>query len=148
MEIWKDIPNYEGLYQISNYGNIKNIKRNRIKKLTINKDGYYITKLSKNNKKKIYLIHRLVADTFLIKNNYKSHKNENNININELVVNHKHENKLNNHVENLEWCTTKYNVLYSSNLQKGKTKKELINYLIKNNIDKKMIDDILNIIFL
>lgn len=105
-EIWKDIKGYEGLYQISNLGNVKslNYRNTRVKKnLTpkINKDGYLWVELRKNTIPKPLLVHRLVGMEFIPNpNNYPE-------------INHKDENKANNNVENLEWCTRTYNVLYS-----------------------------------
>lgn len=95
-EIWKDVPEYEGLYQVSNLGNIKNNK-NKIMKPFINNAGYCEIKLSKEKKKKHHRVHRLVAQTFL--NNYDK----------DLQVNHKDGNKLNNNIENLEMLTDKEN---------------------------------------
>ena len=117
-EEWRNITNYEELYQVSNLGNVKNIRRNKLKKLTLNKDGYYIVKLSKNNKKKVYLVHRLVAKEFIEnKNNYD-------------IVNHKDENKTNNKVDNLEWCTIKYNNNYGTRWIKNYLKKYINEVLI------------------
>ena len=96
-EVWKDIKGYEGLYQVSSLGKVKNLKYNKILKRTINKGGYMVVSLSKNNKSKKYYVHRLVAQTFI----------ENNI------VNHKNFNKLDNRVENLEWCSQEYNAMHS-----------------------------------
>lgn len=104
MEIWKDIPGYEGLYKINNNGTIISYGRKNqiIKKTCVSKNGYCRVVLSKNNKIKNYLIHRLVAETFIPNpNNYE-------------CVNHKDENKLNNNVENLEWCTFTYNINYGT----------------------------------
>jgi hypothetical protein len=146
-EIWKDIPKYEGLYQASNKGKIKNIKRNKIKKQTINKDGYYVVKLSKNNKKKVFLVHRLIAETFLDYQKFKyTEKDFNNVfDKKDLVINHKDENKLNNNVNNLEWCTNLYNVNYSSKKTKKRNiKEDLYNYMIKNNINNDVINIIMN----
>lgn len=148
-EIWKDIPNYIGLYQASSLGRIKNIKRDKIKKLTINQDGYYFIKLSKNNKKKVFLVHRLIAETFLDYNNFKYCENDLGkvYNKNNLVINHKDENKLNNNINNLEWCTNAYNIKYSFSKAKRKRKsikEKLYNYMIKNNIDKETINIIIN----
>lgn len=98
MEIWKDVENYEEYYQISNYGRIRNKKQKRILKPS-KSGGYYHISLRYGNKKE-FLIHRLVAEAFIPNPyNYK-------------YVNHKDENKFNNFVENLEWCTAKYNVTY------------------------------------
>lgn len=99
-EIWKDIEEYEGLYQISNFGNVKNKKNKKIKEAT-HYHGYKYVMLSKNKKQKKKYIHRLVAQAFIENpNNYKE-------------VNHKDGNKENNYIDNLEWCTRSYNVLHS-----------------------------------
>ena len=98
MELWKDITNYEEYYQISNLGRIKNKKQNRILKPS-KSGGYYHISLRYGQRKEC-LIHRLVAEAFI--------PNPHNLN----YVNHKDENKLNNSVNNLEWCTAKYNVAY------------------------------------
>lgn len=140
-EKWKDIPNYEGLYQISNLGNILNVKRNKIKKQTINKEGYYYVMLSKKGKKTYFLVHRLVAQVFLDKSKYKCVNKDDNV---ILVVNHKDENKLNNNLNNLEWCTNKYNVIYSN--KKNKINK-ILNYIENSDIPEKNKNDLLNIIF-
>lgn len=113
-EIWKPVKNYEGLYEISNYGRIKRLAYTReIQKQTmtfkdkmlkpiIHQNGYLVVSLSKNNKQKIYSIHRLVAQTFISNpNNYK-------------YINHKDEDKTNNQVDNLEWCDNKYNLNYGT----------------------------------
>lgn len=122
MEIWKDIPNYEGLYQISNLGNVKSLYRiannnhiihEKILKPQENYNGYLIVNLYKNNKMKAKLIHRLVGKTFI--------DNPNNYN----YINHIDKNKSNNNIDNLEWCTQSYNVIYS----KGRK----INQYDKNN---------------
>lgn len=102
MEIFKDIEGFEGVYQISNLGTVKNIKRNKIKKNEIDIDGYVRVGLSKNGKQNHYKIHRLVAQAFL--------PNPKNL----PQVNHKDENKTNNNVTNLEWCTNEYNHNYGT----------------------------------
>ena len=101
-EMWKDIKGYEGIYQVSNLGRVKNILRNRIKTLTKNNyNGYYHVRLGYKDKVKNFYIHRLVAEAFI--------DNPNQYNI----VNHKDFNKANNTFENLEWCNQKYNVNYT-----------------------------------
>ena len=112
MEIWKDIEGYEGLYQVSNKGRVKSLNYGRTGKEKIlrpgkNNDGYLIVILYKNGKKKNFRIHRLVAKAFLT--------NPNNL----LEVNHRDENKENNHVENLEWCDRKYNINYGSRTERS-----------------------------
>ena len=106
-ETWKDIKGYEGLYQISNLGRVKSLKRNgtikqdRILKQYIDKYGYCYVGLRNKNIKK-FKIHRLVAESFI----------QNRCNL--AQINHKDENKKNNKVENLEWCSAKYNINYGT----------------------------------
>lgn len=105
-EIWKDIENYEGIYQISSYGRIKSLKRktnNQFGKrdiiLKAQRNGNYLgVRLSKNGNTKTYFVHRLVAKVFI--------QNPNNYN----VVNHLDSNPLNNNVNNLELTTYKGNM--------------------------------------
>lgn len=101
-EILKQIKDYPD-YAISNLGNVYSYKNGKVVKLSplITKGGYLFIVLYKNGERKYYLIHRLVAEAFLPNpNNYPQ-------------VNHKDENKQNNNVENLEWCTAQYNTEYS-----------------------------------
>lgn len=131
-EVWKDIPNYEGIYQISNYGNVKSLKRNtynqygkkdKILKPILQNDDYYAVNLSYKNKVKRLRINRLVADAFI--------PNPNNYN----CVNHIDGNKHNNNVNNLEWCTFKENTQHA--LKNGLIKrKKVICYDLKNNVIK------------
>ena len=130
MEIWKDIKGYEGLYLISNLGNIKslhNYRRGNIIKPKLKK-GYYQVGLRKNNIRKWYAVHRLVALTFI--------PNPNNL----PCVNHKDENKLNNNINNLEWCTVYYNNCYGSRLKRvavnNKLRKPIIQYDLNGNFIK------------
>lgn len=98
-EIWKDIEGYEGLYQVSNLGRFKSVFRYfKILKCTKYKDGYVRVDLYKNGKVKRYLAHRLVAQTFIPNPQNKPQ------------VNHIDENKENNCIENLEWCTRSENM--------------------------------------
>ncbi len=100
MEIWKDIPGYEGLYQASTMGRVKSFyKRGKILKPQLNGVGYYQVSLHKDKKYSILAIHQLVGITFL------GHK----IKRYKLVINHKDFNKLNNNVENLEIVTSREN---------------------------------------
>jgi hypothetical protein len=66
-EIWKDVPNYDGFYQVSNLGNVKSFykKNEKILKQGINRYGYKFVSLSKNNKQKTIKTHQLVAMAFL-----------------------------------------------------------------------------------
>ena len=79
-EIWKDIPGYEGLYQVSNLGEVKSLGREVLLKPIRNKKGYLLVALYKNHIRKFKLIHRLVAQTFLSNSNdlpQVNHKDEN-----------------------------------------------------------------------
>ena len=98
-EIWKEITEYEGLYWVSNLGHVKN-KYDKILIPEI-RSGYYSVDLCKNGKHKKHRIHRLVAEAFI--------PNPDNL----PQVNHIDENKVNNNVDNLEWCDNTYNTHYS-----------------------------------
>ena len=120
-EYWKPVVGYEGHYQVSNFGRVKSIKFGKeiILKQNI-RGGYYIVNLSKNGIVKTYLVHRLVAEAFI----------DNTDNLPE--VNHKDENKLNNNVDNLEWCTHEYNINYGTRNKKvsKKLSKPVLQYTL------------------
>lgn len=99
MEVWKDIPSYEGLYQVSNLGNIKS--NHKTLKLNIGRKPHssrhiYTVCLFKDGKKKTLPVHRLVASAFLGKS--------------KLTINHINGNPMDNRVENLEYCTLLENI--------------------------------------
>lgn len=124
MEIWKEIEGYEGLYEISNLGRVKSLKGNKIRKPAKERCGYLFIALSKNNIKKQYKVHRLVAQAFIDNpNNYP-------------IINHKDEDKTNNKVENLEWCDHKYNSNYGTAIQR-RLLSEKLNPKRKEIIDKR-----------
>ena len=100
--MWKEIPNTDGLYLISEEGKVFSARSNRIIKNQRLSNGYWRVELNFSGTSKRYFIHRLVAETFL--------PNPDNL----PEVNHKDENPSNNHVSNLEWCTHKYNVNYGT----------------------------------
>ncbi len=110
-EVWKDIAGYEGLYQVSNFGRVRSLERvvqhMHSGKLTLPSK----LKEPKGGKRKQISIHRLVAETFI--------PNPDGL----PCVNHKDENKTNNHVDNLEWCTYKYNTHYGTNIERARKKK-------------------------
>jgi hypothetical protein len=131
-EIWKPIAGYEGYYKVSNYGRILAERRLLVRKngviqfckeqivqaKTVINSGYGIVNLHKDKHLQKFLIHRLVAEHFVENpNGYE-------------FVNHKDENKLNNHADNLEWCTKQYNRKY------GTAEQRRIATRLKNNNGK------------
>lgn len=100
MEEWKPVKNYPD-YLISNFGVIKN-KYGKLLKLRKINGGYFQVCLCKDSKPRYFLIHRLVAEAFI--------PNPDNLS----EINHKDENKQNNCVDNLEWCTHEYNMHYGN----------------------------------
>ena len=99
IEEFRDIPGYEGVYEVSNLGRVR--RNGRILKPTNDRGGYLFVNLCKNGTRKTVKIHRLVAYAFL--------PNPQNL----PQINHIDEDKTNNAVDNLEWCDSKYNVNYS-----------------------------------
>ena len=102
-EIWRDVNGYENLYEVSNLGNVR--RKGKRKNLYKSLRNYYVVKLSKNNIKKCYSIHRLVAQAF-IPNLY-----------NKKQINHIDGDKLNNNVNNLEWVTQSENTKHAYKLK-------------------------------
>lgn len=101
-EIWKDIEGFEGLYQVSNLGNVKSLcwnhtRRSKLLNPYSHGGGYKRVHLFKDHQHYKVFVHRLVAEAFLPNPENKP------------VVNHKDGNKSNNHVKNLEWATIKEN---------------------------------------
>lgn len=104
--MWKDIKGFEGLYKIDRCGNVLNVKKNVLLKPFNNGNGYLKVHLYKERKDNKKYVHRLVAETYIP-------------NPDELKeVNHKDENKANNNVENLEWCSHTYNMNYGTHNQR------------------------------
>lgn len=128
MEIWKDIKDYEGLYQVSNYGRVRSLNYKRTGKTKVLRyneirGGYLSVYLCRNGKRKMFLVHRLVAQAFLP--NW----------FDEPQVNHRDENPKNNHVDNLEWCSSSYNINYGTRIERviekmtnGKQSKPIIQF--------------------
>lgn len=123
-EIWKDVKDYEGFYQVSNLGKVRSLDRytgcengvrlvkGRILKQGLNLQGYPIVCLCVEDKRKTQRVHRLVATAFIQNDNHLPE------------VNHKDHDKTNNCVSNLEWCTRQYNVSYSDDKLKNKYRRK------------------------
>lgn len=118
-EVWKDISGYDGLYQVSSFGRFRSLDtilkmKNGIDRFHeghviqpyVANDGYLMINLTKDSVRRSYKAHRIVAEAF-IANPFKRP-----------FVNHKNENKQDNRVENLEWCTNKYNIRYGTTQKK------------------------------
>jgi hypothetical protein len=123
IEKFKPVKGYAGIYEISNMGRVKSLSRvverkdgntrvteDRIILPFLTKCGYHQIVLCKDGVRKKHLIHRLVANAFIPNDNPTDN----------VLVNHKDENKLNNRVDNLEWCSAYYNTRY------GKLQKRLV----------------------
>ena len=111
-EVWKDVVHYEGLYEVSNLGRVRNKQTQKIKaqtsnyNKTTNKGGYLTVQLWKNNRSKREYVHRLVAMAFIPNPDHKPQ------------VNHKDEIKTNNEVSNLEWVTCLENNNYGTHIER------------------------------
>lgn len=123
-EEWKDIPGFDGAYQVSTLGRVRSVDRiyhrqykngrddtthhkGRILKQRVSTTGYWIVSIVYKCKSMIFLVHRLVAITFI--------PNPDNL----PEVNHKDENPLNSHVDNLEWCDRLYNIRYGTGIERN-----------------------------
>lgn len=101
-EIWKEVPGYDGKYEVSNLGRVKSFNSHpytgpKIMVNSVMRNGYARVELSKNKSSKTFLVHRLIATVFIPNPDNKR------------TVNHINGNKLDNRVENLEWATDKEN---------------------------------------
>ena len=133
LEIWKDIKGYEGIYKISSFGKIKSLPRNgtikkeKIIKQVKDKDGYLKVILNKYSSYKTVSVHRLVALNFI----------PNLLNLPQ--INHKDENKQNNQIDNLEWCSNKYNSNFGTRNERMRKSlgKEVFQYTLKGKFIKR-----------
>ena len=130
-EIWKDIPNYEGLYQVSNLGNVKSLNYNNTKKEKLLNPsltrGYFHLRLSG----KTFRIHQLVAITFL---NHErcGHK---------LVIDHINDNSQDNRLENLQIVTARFNVCKTQGAYTSKYKGVSLNKKLNKWVSQIRIKD-------
>jgi DNA-binding transcriptional regulator YiaG len=142
-EIWKDIPEYEGIYQVSNLGNLKSydrivffnkvkaLRKGKILSLRQNKDGYLYTNISVDKKRKTIKPHRIVAKVFIQNIEKKT------------CVNHINGIKNDNRVENLEWVTHSENTKHAVKIGLKKGKRNGTSHFCK--LDKKQVEEIRNI---
>ena len=133
MEEWRPVVGYEGLYEVSNTGQVRSLDkydtkgrflRGKTLKLLECTNGYLMIGLNKNGIRKVYLVHRLVAEAFIERFDglYE--------------VNHKDENKKNNSVDNLEWCSKKYNNNYGTKIERQKRTMFNLGYWKEGNNNK------------
>lgn len=120
LEEWKKIDNFDGYY-ISDRGRVYSKKRNIFMKLKIDKNGYKQIRLSNENKKHYFQLHRLVAEAFIANPENKPQ------------VMHIDEDKTNNMVSNLEWVTAKENANHGSRNSKVSVNKRIKIKCIENN---------------
>ena len=136
-EVWRDIPNYEGLYRVSNLGRVKSLERidalgrkrkERILKPQLNHNGYYLIGLCKNSIVKQYLVHRLVYEAFngTIPEGYE--------------INHLDERPVNNRLENLNLMTHKENINFGTGIERCHN--QLINGKCSKSVLQFTLDDI------
>lgn len=131
-EIWKSVIGWENLYEVSNFGNIRTLhyKKPYLMHPVIDAKGYRRVSFVMPNSKqyKRYAVHRLVAEAFI--------PNPDNL----PQINHKDEDRTNNHVDNLEWCTNKYNCNYGKHCENvSKARKEYFKKLKEEKKDAREI---------
>lgn len=105
-ELWKNVPEYEGLYQISSLGQVRSLKKNKLLKPETTHFGHKRVRLYKDGVTKKIYVHQLVARAFIPNPNLFPY------------VNHMDQNPANNHADNLEWCTQKHNLNYGTRNQR------------------------------
>lgn len=141
-EIWKEVDGYDGNFHVSSFGRIKSLKRhvfsggkNRLRKeriicATLHRDGYIKCTIQSNGNRKTYMVHRLVAKTFIPNPENKPQ------------INHKNGVKSDNTVENLEWCNASENGIHSYKLGLSKATHGELNW--KSKLTKLQVIEIRN----
>lgn len=133
-EIWKDVTNYFGLYQVSNYGRVKSLSKKsgyliryeKVIKPRLNKHGYSQVTLSKKGIKRTFSVHRLVLIEFVINEQNKP------------CIDHIDGNKENNNVQNLRWVSYSENSKNPLTIQKQKNRKPKKRFGAENKKSKKV----------
>lgn len=138
-EVWKDIEGFEGLYQVSNMGRVRSLDRKdkngqfrngRVLADKHNNRGYHTVALHRDGNTKYRFVHRLVAETFIP-------------NLDGLPeINHKDEDKTNNTVSNLEWCSRSYNNTYGTRLERVAKALECPIYAITSSGKRRYFDSV------
>lgn len=119
--MWRPVIGYEGIYEVNRLGEIRRIKTGRILKGYQGRDGYQRVSLTTNGITKPFLLHRLIASAFIPNP------------MNYPCINHKDEDKSNNSLDNLEWCTHRYNLNYGThNARANETRKKPISQYSRN----------------
>ena len=128
-EQWKDIKGYDGMYQVSDLGRVRSRKSGEWKVMRPRKVffGYLQIDLCKSGNVKHFLVHRIVAQAFI--------PNDDN---SKTQINHRNEDKTDNRVDNLEWCTASYNQTYN-----GLQQRRMSNYH-RSNYKRNAIKDLYN----
>ena len=123
VETFVKIEGFEN-YEVSNLGKVRNIKSGRIIKPQLNRNGYLMHLLYENNKQKHLYLHRIIAIAFIDNPEKKPQ------------VNHIDENKLNNDLSNLEWCTVRENLIHGSRTKRvaEKLSKKVIQLDLNDNV--------------
>ena len=113
-----------GKYEVSNLGKVRNIKSGRVLKTSLNNNGYLRLWLCENNKRKHLYLHRIIATAFIDNPEEKP------------CVNHIDENKTNNDLSNLEWCTVRENNIHGTRIKKVAEKcfKKVIQLDLNDNV--------------
>ena len=142
-EVWKDVVGYEGLYKVSECGEVLNTKRNKLQKSYRHGRGYDRIGLTSQGLQRNHYVHRLVGDAFL----------EPPKNVNQNQINHIDGNKNNNHYSNLEWVTASENMKHASKIGLLKTPnsieekdKEVMAYLyVRTRLSQDEIADVFGV---
>lgn len=129
-EVWQDIQGYSGIYQVSTLGRIRSLKKGKIKLLKpyINNMGYAVLSLYANHKQKTYHVHKLVADTFLVRIDGKNY------------IDHINGIKTDNRIDNLRWCTQRENINFELSIANRKMLKRLQGLRIKIYVRVVLVD--------